>query len=194
MDTETTECPICFEADDVSRCVLGCEHRFCRACIQRWCIERRAFCPMCETPVLGILPQAREEARASDRPFSVFLSPHVGYLGVTAKTVDDRLYVGSVAPHTVAHAYRVRPGSQISVPGHTGARATADAIQSVRGTTRMIEVTLTPSCAETRANAGVRPGVVTARERWDRCVRKLFACFERALVADEPKSDFAPAL
>jgi hypothetical protein len=61
-------CPICLEDNVATQCILGCDHAFCVPCAARWCTTQRAFCPMCQQKVYGILTPKKD---------ILYLSPHL---------------------------------------------------------------------------------------------------------------------
>ena len=103
MDVDMDECPICLEEDVATQCMLGCDHAFCVPCAARWCTTQRAYCPMCQQKVYGILTQRKD---------LLYLSPHLhktlpdlestpSGLRVTASLDDDLSILPSRAIVTI---------------------------------------------------------------------------------------------
>ena len=48
-------CPICLDVMEEPRKFSGCDHHFCKACIEKW-MEDEDTCPVCRTHGLIISP------------------------------------------------------------------------------------------------------------------------------------------
>lgn len=86
------DCPICL-TETGQKLITGCNHTFCRDCIQTWCCNHRAYCPMCEQPIYGLQPNGENE---------FFLSPHFGGFGVTLQGNRFFAEIQSIQPMSVS--------------------------------------------------------------------------------------------
>ncbi|VDN98569.1 unnamed protein product [Rodentolepis nana] len=49
-EEETGLCPLCLEKPSPDLAILGCNHTFCRDCMDRWLIQG-SECPLCSRPL-----------------------------------------------------------------------------------------------------------------------------------------------
>ena len=108
---ELDECIICMSERSYA-CVVGCDHRYCTACIEEWCTQGEALCPICKQPIYGIVNPAENV---------VYLSPHdTSEWGLTAsrQTVvpDNRVVLlTDVVENSVAFMNGLRRGDYVRI-------------------------------------------------------------------------------
>ena len=56
MDTESqislNNCPICLNSiDELNKCIMSCNHVFCRECIHKWFDKKKISCPNCRDEI-----------------------------------------------------------------------------------------------------------------------------------------------
>ena len=100
------ECAICYDAPGLS-CIASCEHLFCFRCIRTWCVEHEAVCPICRTPVQGLIDPCGRGGH--------YLHPHDGKFGFSlTRTRRLGLVVTRVAPSSAAEAAGLETGARVA--------------------------------------------------------------------------------
>ena len=94
------ECPICMNAP-AGAFIHGCAHEFCFACIENWCVQQRAYCPMCEQPVWGLYGCTHS---------TKYLTPHFGSFGLQFKKVGGLMWIECVVKNSIAAELGIASG------------------------------------------------------------------------------------
>lgn len=122
------ECTICFRITNIDSYINGCEHKFCFDCISTWAVNNRAFCPMCNQPIFGLI---------SDE---LYLSPHYGQFGIFYKNSLNKLQVACIIENSVASMNGIKEGDNLYVNGSTTFFECEQHMKEARKRGRMIHV------------------------------------------------------
>lgn len=133
--SDDTECPICL-SNAGQHLITGCDHMFCKACIQTWCCDHRAYCPMCEQPIYGL--QSTDE-------LEFFLTPHFGEFGLTLEGNDSYTRVKGIQRKSVAEIVGLQPKSLVCINGEHSLQKSIGELRTALSQRRFVNVSLKPS-------------------------------------------------
>ena len=135
MKIDDTECPICL-SNMGQHLITGCDHMFCKACIQTWCCDHRAYCPMCEQPIYGL---------HSTDELEFFLTPHFGEFGLTLEGNDSYTRVKGIQRKSVAEIVGLQLKSFVYINGEHSLQKSIGELRTSLSKRRFVHVSLKPS-------------------------------------------------
>ena len=90
LKRKRVDCPICFNSFK-KMIVLGCNHKFCKYCITKWCCLQSSTCPLCRVNVQKLYPS---------QTFHLF-HPYEEY-GLIIEMYENYPYVCEIVPNSQA--------------------------------------------------------------------------------------------
>jgi hypothetical protein len=131
-ERDDEECAICMEARAV-RCMLGCDHPFCFACISKWLVQQRATCPTCAQPIFGVFT---EDAPGESQHH--YLTPHYGRFGLKLRQGHGALHVHEVVRGSVAEMAGLHRGHLVLINGQSAMKPAMTVLHTALERKRMV--------------------------------------------------------